>query len=136
MDNKNKSILIVEDDLNISRALSIRLKSAGYSVECAYDALSAPKMAKHILPDMLLLDVALPGGDGFQVAQKIDDMKLGKEIKKIYLTASKKPGLWKRVVETHANGFIEKPFDSADLLDQIDNAFRYNEPLHMINNNK
>lgn len=129
MSNNQKSILIVEDDQNISRALSIRLRAAGYIVECAADALVAPQIAKGMKPDLLLLDVALPGGDGFEVAKRIDNMNLGKEIKKIYLTASKKPGLWRKAVDTNAHGFIEKPFNSPELLEQIQNAFIHSESL-------
>jgi DNA-binding response OmpR family regulator len=66
-----KKILIVEDDQNIAKALAIRLKSAGYEVTVAPDAMTGVAAATKIQPDLALLDISVPAGNGFIVAEKI-----------------------------------------------------------------
>jgi DNA-binding response OmpR family regulator len=113
-----KKILIVEDDPNISRALSIRLKSSGYEVKVAADALSAVEIALKITPDLVLLDISLPAGDGFTVAERIQSL-LPTATPLIFLTASKQPGLRERASKLGAAAFFQKPYDAANLLEAI-----------------
>lgn len=113
-----KKILIVEDDPNISRALSIRLKSSGYEVKVAADALTAVETALKIAPDLVLLDISLPAGDGFTVAERIQSL-LPTATPLIFLTASKQPGLRDRASQLGAAAFFQKPYDAADLLEAI-----------------
>jgi CheY-like chemotaxis protein len=69
-----KKILIVEDDQNIAKALSIRLKNAGYEVSVAPDALTGVENAVKKAPDLVLLDISLPAGNGFTVAERIQSL--------------------------------------------------------------
>ena len=69
-----KKILIVEDDPNIAAALSIRLKSSGYKVTVASDAMFGVSSAVSIQPDLALLDITLPAGNGFSVANRIQHL--------------------------------------------------------------
>ncbi len=95
--------------------LAIRLKSAGYAVSTATDARSGLDAAIKEQPDAVLLDVSMPGGDGFSVAEGIQ--KLGPKLPPIiFLTASKRPEFRKRANELGAAGFFEKPFDASELL--------------------
>ncbi len=64
-------ILIVEDDRRIATALAIRLKTAGYQVVAAYDAGLAVAMAVKQQPDLILLGLSTPGGNGFTVAERV-----------------------------------------------------------------
>jgi two-component system KDP operon response regulator KdpE len=66
-----KKVLIVEDDKRIIAALNIRLRARGYDVCAAYDATLAMTQAIANLPDVALLDISLPGGDGFVVAERL-----------------------------------------------------------------
>src|SRR5215207_4922833 len=94
-----KKILVIEDDPNISTALSIRLHSAGYQVLTAPDGLQGLKLARNHWPDLILLDVGLPLldlhmplGVGYSVARRLQAMGMG-EIPIIVITASKEPGV-------------------------------------------
>src|SRR5690349_14200919 len=68
--NKNK-ILIVEDDQDMVRAMGVRLKAQGYHLAVARDAISAISSARKENPDLIILDIGLPGGDGFQVMDRL-----------------------------------------------------------------
>src|SRR2546426_11236994 len=66
-----KRILIVEDDERIARALAVRLRAAGYETRMAHDGLAGFRAAVVEKPDLVLLDISLPAGDGFMVAERI-----------------------------------------------------------------
>ena len=109
-----KNILIVEDDRNISDALRARLQAGGYCVSQAYDASSALVVARRSEPDLVVLDISIPGGDGFLVAQRLRNWK-GTSLPLIFLTASNKPNLRERAKDFEAEQFFEKPFDGQAL---------------------
>jgi len=111
-----KRILIIEDDKAVQRALAIRLTSAGYQVASAYDAVIAMSMVRSENPDVILLDVSIPGGDGFKVAERIRGIPALVNIPFVFLTGTKKPGYEDRAKEMGAAGFLEKPFDPDALL--------------------
>ena len=115
-------ILLVEDDEKILKALSIRLKSQGYDVVVAFDAVMATAQAMQHHPDIILLDISMPGGTGFTVAERLKDSTLTTDIPVIFLTASKEPGLRERAKELGAIGFLEKPFEAQELLALIQQA--------------
>jgi DNA-binding response OmpR family regulator len=116
-----KKILIVEDDQNIAKALALRLKSAGYEVTVAPDAMTGVSAALKIQPDLAVLDISLPAGNGFTVAQKIRELVVT-ATPIIFLTASKQPGLRQQAQDLGA-AFFEKPYDADDLLAAIRYAF-------------
>jgi DNA-binding response OmpR family regulator len=113
-----KRILIVEDDENIAKALSIRLKNAGYEVSVAPDALTGVENAVKKVPDLVLLDISLPAGSGFTVAERIQSL-ISTATPLIFLTASKKPGLRDKAKELGAAAFFQKPYEWDDLLGAI-----------------
>jgi DNA-binding response OmpR family regulator len=117
-----KKILIVEDDRNIATALGIRLKAAGYEVTVASDAITGVAAALKIQPDLALLDISVPAGSGFTVANKIQEL-IVTAIPIIFLTSSKQPGLRQRAQNLGAAGFFEKPYDADELLTAIKRAF-------------
>ena len=113
-------ILIVEDDQKISRALSVRLQAAGHTVSTAFDAVLGTCKAAEQAPDLILLDISMPGGDGFDVAQRISRIPTTAGTPFIFLTASKEPGLREKAMQLGAAAFFEKPYESTDLLAAID----------------
>ena len=117
-----KKILVVEVDKKISMALKIRLRSAGFQVLQAFDTISGTSMAKKYQPDVILLDISMPGGDGFDVAERVRDV-IGCSAAIIFVTAHKEPELRKRAIEEFgAAGFFEKPYDSRALLDTVEKS--------------
>src|SRR6266700_1636156 len=87
-----KKILVLEDDARIATALAIRLEAAGYQVLTAADGLEGLKLALENRPDLILMDIWMPVGLGFSVAQRLQQMGLG-GTPMIFITASKLKGL-------------------------------------------
>ena len=118
-----KKILIVEDDQKTAMALVIRLKANGYSASVASDALAGASQARATKPDLILLDISMPGGNGFQLAETLLRMPETSATPIIFMTASKNPELLEKVMELGAIGLFEKPFDTEKLLESIDRKF-------------
>ena len=108
----------MEDDEKVSAALEIRLKSAGYEVLQASDGLEGLKLAASHRPDLVVMDVWMPGEIGFLVAQRLKHIGLA-DVPVIFLTAGKKEELWRIAEEVDPAGFFEKPYDPKQLLDSI-----------------
>ena len=122
-----KKILVVEDDKRIVMALAVRLKAKGYDVVAAYDAVMAMSVAMQERPDLVLLDISMPGGNGFMVAARLQNEATTAGVPMIFLTASKQPGLPERARDVGAVGFFTKPYEAAEFLAAIDGALE--EPV-------
>jgi len=116
-----KKILIIEDDTKISAALAIRLEAAGYSVLTAPDGFAGLKLAVEHKPDLMLMDIWMPVGLGFSVAQRMQSLGLS-GIPIIFITASRAKGLRKAAEKLGAVAFFEKPYDSEELLAAVSRA--------------
>jgi CheY-like chemotaxis protein len=127
-----KKILVVEDDKGIAIALAARLAAAGYEILTANDGLDGIKQAVAHRPDLIVMDIWMPVGLGFSVAQRLQ--KLGLEaIPIIFMTASKQKRLRRTAERLGAAGFIEKPYKPQELLSAIAAALHPNwaqERLH------
>ena len=115
-----KTLLLVEDDTKIALALGIRLKAAGYTVITAPDAVHAMDQAVRHAPDIVVLDINLPGGNGFVVAERLRASPKTATLPIVFVTASKTPGLHERARSVGAVALIEKPFSATDLLEAIE----------------
>jgi two-component system response regulator VicR len=113
-----KKILIVEDDQKISLAMSVRLKLEGYEVHQAYDVVSALNMCSQLQPELVLLDISLPGGNGFELAHRVKKLVLAPP-DFIVITALKEAGLREKAMQLGAIDFFEKPYDGGELLTAI-----------------
>ena len=122
-----KKVLIVEDDKKIVMALTVRLKAAGYEVITAFDAVMAGSMAVKHRPDLVLLDISMPGGNGFIVAERLQNSSVTAGVPMIFLTASKQPGMRQKAQELGAVAFFEKPYVAEELLAAIQMAFGASE---------
>ncbi|MDH3503977.1 MAG: response regulator [Nitrospirota bacterium] len=114
-----KTLLIVEDDENISKALEVRLSARGFNVVTAFDAIIGMQKAVQMIPDAIVLDITLPGGNGLALAQRLKESAKTKEIPFIFLTASKQDGLRQQATSLGAAAFFEKPYDFEYLLAAI-----------------
>jgi len=111
-------LLVVDDNGPILRALCARLNHAGYDVTTAMDPGSALTRAREVMPEIALLDVCMPGLDGFQLAEELRRRVPG--CRMLFLTASKAGDLSERAHAAGAVKLLEKPFDSKSLLAEID----------------
>ncbi len=115
MRNHIPTVLVVDDHVSILQAIAFRLQSAKFKVVTARDCASGAMKARQSQPDIALLDICLPGGDGFELARRID-MICGKPIKKIFITASCDRSFRERAKACGAADFLEKPFTTGTLL--------------------
>jgi CheY-like chemotaxis protein len=100
----------------------VRLKGMGYTVFAATDAASAVSVVRKTTPDVIVLDVSLPAGDGFLVAARLHNLIASAATPIIFVTASEKPGLRGRAMKLGAVAFLTKPFDATSLADAIESA--------------
>jgi DNA-binding response OmpR family regulator len=117
-----KKIMIVEDDKDTVRALGVRLKSQGYNLVVATDAISAISTARKEKPDLIVLDLGLPGGDGFVVMQRLrSNYEL--MMVPIIVVSARDPFLnEERALEAGAEAFLQKPVKDADFSAAIEKA--------------
>lgn len=117
-----RKILVVDDDQDLRAALNIRLRANGYDVAFAADAMTAVLEARRHKPDLILLDLGLPGGDGFLVMQRLSTIPALAVIPIIVLSARDKEANENRVSMAGAVAFLQKPYDDAALLAEIKKA--------------
>lgn len=124
-----KTVLLIDDDNTFLLTIGVRLKSMGYIVCAAKDAASAISVVRKTNPDVIVLDVSLPGGDGFLVAERLRNIVAVAATPIIFVTASVKPGLRERAIKLGAVGFLAKPFDAATLAEALESALSPSDSL-------
>ena len=115
-------ILLVDDDKDVLRALSMRLKANGYGVVFAGDGIAAVSVARNEVPDVIILDIGLPGGDGFTVMERLGSILPVAQVPVIILTARDISGNEARARAAGAIAFLQKPVDNDVLLQTIQEA--------------
>jgi DNA-binding response OmpR family regulator len=115
-------ILIVEDDHDIRRLIDHRLRAAGYATAWAGDAIAALAAARRESPDAIVLDLGLPGGDGFLVMERLRSMAPVSHIPVVVLTARDPSTSRDRALAAGAIAFLGKPIDAEALLAAIREA--------------
>jgi DNA-binding response OmpR family regulator len=115
-------ILVVDDEPDIVMALAMRLKSVGYVVITAGDGAEATKKAIHEKPDLILLDIGMPCGDGHTIANRLAGSVDTVGIPIIYLTARTSATDRMKAMSLGAYDYITKPFTSERLLGSIERA--------------
>lgn len=115
-------ILIVEDERLLADSLKTLLTGKGFQVEAVYDGITGAEYAELGIYDLLILDVMMPGMDGYQVAQKVRQKRCNTPI--LMLTA--KASVEDRIVGLNAGAdyYLTKPFDSRELLACINALLR------------
>jgi two-component system cell cycle response regulator len=117
-----KTVLLVDDDDTFLLTIGVRLKSMGYTVCTAKDAVNAISAVRKNNPDVVVLDVSLPAGDGFLVAERLRNLIVSATTPIIFVTASEKAELRERAMKLGAVEFLQKPFDATTLADAIESA--------------
>jgi DNA-binding response OmpR family regulator len=112
-------ILIVEDDPDLLHGLSVRLRSSGYAISHAIDGVGAVRLAVNDPPDVIILDLGIPAGDGFTVMQRLKTLTPSASIPIIVLTARDPCDARARSMEAGALAFFQKPVDNDELLAAI-----------------
>jgi DNA-binding response OmpR family regulator len=121
---KNR-ILIVEDDAELASLVSDNLVSVGWDVECVRDGAAALAKANEFVPDLVLLDVMLPGASGFDVCR---ELQRGGRTAVIILSALGQKADKLRGLSLGADDYISKPFELEELLARVQAVLRRARP--------
>ena len=114
-----KKILIVEDEETLLSLESILLTSKGYEVKGVMDGPSALEVVASTKPDLVLLDIMLPGIDGYEVCRQIKANELTRHIPVVMLSARKSNDDLAKGEQAGADWYITKPFRSAMVIETI-----------------
>jgi two-component system KDP operon response regulator KdpE len=122
-----KKILLVEDDKDVVRAMAVRLKAQGYNLVVATDAIAAVSTARKKKPDLVILDLGLPAGDGFMVMQRLKS-NVDLMLVPIIVVTGRDPLVNEhRAIEAGAEAFVQKPFENEEFLAIVESALAKGE---------
>jgi two-component system KDP operon response regulator KdpE len=116
---EKQKILIVDDDPDLRRGLNLRLRANHYDTAYATDGFSAVAMAQKERPDLIILDIGLPAGDGFVVLERLQQSATLSAIPVIVVTAREPQYNKDRIMRAGATAFFQKPADNNELLNTI-----------------
>jgi two-component system alkaline phosphatase synthesis response regulator PhoP len=113
-------ILVVEDEKPINDLIEMNLTEAGYTCTCAYDGIQAADILENERFDLVLLDIMLPGPDGYELLDYIKPM----EIPVIFLTAKGSTADKVKGLKLGADDYLVKPFEIVELLARVETILR------------
>ncbi|HOW58433.1 MAG TPA: response regulator [Candidatus Omnitrophota bacterium] len=114
-----KKILFIEDEPDQILMIRLRLEKNDFMVVSAEDGLEGIKKAKEEKPDLILLDVIMPGMNGLEVCRKLRSDPLTKKIPVITTTAAGIDDLEHECLAAGADACVRKPYDSVDLISKV-----------------
>jgi CheY-like chemotaxis protein len=124
----NACILVVDDNpINLKLASDV-LEAAGFSIVRAVDAEQAQSILIDLVPDLILMDIALPGMDGLTLSRKLKvDIRL-RTVPIVALTASAMKGDDRKAIDAGCDGYITKPIDTRAFPQQVTAFLRLDTP--------
>jgi two-component system KDP operon response regulator KdpE len=121
MSKEKTRVLVVDDEMSYIRAVEINLEARGYQVLSAQDGQTAIDVVANEEPDIVLLDLRMPGMDGFEVCRRIRDFTM---VPVIMLTALAEDADKVRGLDTGADDYITKPFSAEELVARVQAVLR------------
>jgi DNA-binding response OmpR family regulator len=117
-----KKILIVYDDPDVRLGLHVRLKANHYDVIFATDGMASIAEARKHMPDLIILDLGLPAGDGFSVMERLKKNDSLSLIPVIVVSARDRSANKDRALKAGATAYLQKPVDNGQLLSVVRKA--------------
>lgn len=124
------NILVIEDDLSIQEVLRYTLVQAGFQVRIASSAEEGLTAVRQVLPDVLLVDLMLPGMSGTTFAKQVRQDARTKDVPLIMVTARADEGDRVQGLEIGADDYVTKPFSPRELVARIRAVLRRRAPQH------
>jgi two-component system, OmpR family, alkaline phosphatase synthesis response regulator PhoP len=115
-----RSVLVVDDEPNIVLSLEFLMKQAGLEVRTASDGEGALAAVRSATPDLILLDISMPNGDGFEVCRKIRENPEWRGVRIIMLTAKGRDSEREKGLAAGADDYITKPFSTHDVIHRVE----------------
>lgn len=112
-------IVVIEDDPLIQKLISQTLRREGYEVVTANDGSAGLRTVMETNPNLVVLDISMPGLDGYQVCQHLRSDPATANLPIIMVTAMARPADQRRGFETGADDYLPKPFALADLVTRV-----------------
>jgi DNA-binding response OmpR family regulator len=120
-DNTHPPILVVDDNPDNAHIIRDYLEARGYPITVAYNGDDALKAFEEVKPALVLLDVMMPGRDGWQVCREIKQHPtLGRNVRVVMVTALDDWVNKRQALETGADDFVEKPFELSKLVATVE----------------
>lgn len=124
-----KRILIVDDEKDFVEMIKLRLEASGYKVIPAFDGIQGVVLAKRNKPDLIILDVMMPAGDGYLVCERLKMSSFTRSIPIIFLTAKSRPEDEAKAYKVGAKYYLTKPYEKEVLLETVRRALEPSEEL-------
>lgn len=118
----DETILIVDDSADTRLLLSLRLKAHGYRTVFAADALEAISMARRTQPDAIILDLGLPGSNGFLVLERLKALSMLAPIPVVIVSAEEPDMAQAKAFAAGAAAFLQKPVLQHTLVETVEMA--------------
>jgi CheY-like chemotaxis protein len=112
-------ILIVEDNPMNMKLSKFVLRGAGYETVGAEDAFQAARVIADEMPDLIIMDIGLPGKDGYQFTSELKSQASTRQIPILVLTSYAMPSDRAKAFTAGCDGFLTKPVTGVDLLEQV-----------------
>ena len=117
--DENKLILVIDDDDTITNLIKTILTKEGYTVKSANDGIVGVEMAQNLGPDIILMDITMPGIDGYEATKKIKQDPKTKDIPIIFLTGKSASEDGGKAFAMGGVTFMRKPFQPQQLKDLV-----------------
>jgi len=130
-----KKILIADDEPDILEILKFNLEAEGYNVKTAKNGIEAIELGKSFLPNLIILDIMMPGKTGIEVCEELRAIPSFKETLIIFLTAMNDDFTEVKGLESGADDYLAKPIRTKVLLSKVQSLFRRIPKLENNNSN-
>lgn len=117
-------ILIVDDDRDVAQTIKLALKRRNFGTQAAFSGLEAIRMLNHYRPDLIILDISMPGMDGFEVCRHIRKDRDVSELPIIFLTARSQDEDRIEGFRAGADDYLSKPFNLEELVLRVNAVLR------------
>ena len=129
--NKGKKILLIEDESDVLQVTKKTLESVGYDVITACDGKEGLEIARKGLPDLIILDLLLPGMDGYKVCGILKHDIQFMTIPILILSGRSKPKDHELGIKVGANSYLTKPFEAKVLIEKVAEYIRLSPKKHL-----
>jgi len=113
-------VLVIEDSASVRRLIEVCLRVLDIELAAAEDGLRGLEVARELVPDVIVLDVGLPGMDGWEVLRHLRAGSDTKDVRVLVLTAHAQPEIAEQAAQGGADDFMTKPFRPMELRERIE----------------
>ena len=124
MEETRKKVAIIDDNISFVDVLGRFLAMKNFEVISAYNGTEGMKAVSKVMPDIILLDIMMPGISGYEVCEKLKKVDKTKNIPIIFLTVRSRPEDIKKGYELGAAFYITKPFNYPELIEGINKVLK------------